>query len=68
MLGDEEGKVGVLRMEGRIFIAVAVYGNDAVGVLVYHDAVRVHAEGPHQIVILLSPIDDLGFIEFIRQV
>ena len=38
VLGHQQGEVGVLRMHGRVLIAVAVDGDDAVGVLVDHRA------------------------------
>ena len=45
-----------------------VDGDDAVGVLRDHDAVGVHAEGPHVVLELLGPVDDLALVEFVRQV
>ena len=67
MLGHKKGEVGVFRVHGRIFIAVAVYRNDPVGVLVYHHAVRIHAEGPDQVVVLLGAVYDLALIELVRK-
>ena len=67
MLGNQQGEVGVLRLEGRILVAVAVDGDDAVGVLVDHGALGVHAEGAHLVAVLLGAVDDLAFIELIGQ-
>ena len=47
---------------------MAVDGNDAVGVLVDHRALGVHAEGAHLVPILPGAVDDLAFIELVRQV
>ena len=68
MLGDQQGEIGVLGVLGRILVAVAVDGDDAVGVLVDHDAVGVHAEGAHQILELLRAVDDLALVDLIGQV
>ena len=54
VLGHEQGKVGVLGLLGRIFVAVAVHGDDAVGVLVNHGALGVHAEGTDLVAVLLG--------------
>ena len=68
MLADQQGKVGILRALGRILIAVAVDGDDAVGILVYHDAIGIHAEGAHVILKLFGAVHDLAFIQLVRQV
>ena len=47
---------------------MAVDRDDAVGVLVHDGALRVHAEGPHEILILLGLVDDLALIDLIRDV
>ena len=65
MLGHQQGEVSVLRVHGGVLIAVAVDGDDAVGVLVDHRASGVHAERAHLVLILLGLIDDLAFIELI---
>ena len=68
MLGDQEGEVGVARVLGRILVAVAVDGDDAVGVLVDHHAMGIHAEGAHQILELLCAVDDLGLVQLVGEV
>ncbi len=68
MLGHQKGKVGVAGLEGGVLIAVAVDGDDAVGILVYHRALGIHAEGTDLVTILLGAVDDLAFVQFIRQV
>ena len=65
VLGHQQGEVGVLRVQGRILIAVAVDGDDAVGVLVDHRALGVHAEGAHLVLILLRLIDDLALVQLV---
>ena len=65
VLGHQQGEVGILRMQGRILIAVAVDGDDAVGVLVDHRALGVHAEGTDLVLILLGLIDDLALVQFV---
>ena len=68
MFGHQEGKVRVVRLLCRILIAVAVDGDNAVGILIDHDAPGIHAEGAHPVLELLGPVDDLALIELIRQV
>ena len=46
---------------------MAIYSHDAVGVFIYHDAARVHAEGTHVILKLLSTVYDLALVKLIRQ-
>ena len=65
VLGHQQGEVGILRMQGRILIAVAVDGDDAVGVLVDHRALGVHAEGAHLVLIFLGLIHDLALVQLI---
>ena len=67
MFCDQKSKVGVLCLFLRILVAVAVYGYDTVGVLVYHDTVRVHTEGTDIVLKLMGTVDDLALIEFIGQ-
>ena len=52
VLTDQEREVGVFGVHVLPFVAVAVDGDDAVGVLRDHDAVGVHAEGAH---VVLEP-------------
>ena len=68
VLGDEESEVGVLGLHGRVLVAVAVDGHDAVGVLVNDDAVRIHAEGAHVVLKLLGAVDDLALIQLVGEV
>ena len=65
MFGYQQGEVGVLRVHGGVLVAVAVDGDDAVGVFVDHRAPGVHAERAHLVLILLGLIDDLALIELI---
>ena len=68
MLGDQQREIGVLRFALRILKAVAVHGDDAVGVLVHHDAVGVHAEGAHLVLEFSGAVNDLAFVQFVGQV
>ena len=63
----QQGKVGVFGVFCRIFVAVAVYGYDTVGIFIYHDAVRVHTEGTDIILELLGTVYDLALIQLIGQ-
>ena len=67
MLGHQQREVCALCLFGRILIAVAIYGHDAVGILIYHDAARVHTEGTHIILKLLGAVYNLTLIKLIRQ-
>ena len=65
VLGHQQGEVGVLRVQGGVLIAVAVDGDNAVGVLVHHRAPGVHAERAHLVLILLGLIDDLALVQLV---
>ena len=67
MLGHQQREVSALCLFGRILIAVAIYGHDAVGILIYHDAARVHTESTHIILKLLGAVYDLTLVKLIRQ-
>ena len=67
MLCHQKGKVGSFRAKIRTVIAVAVDGNNTVGVLIYHHAVRIHTEGSYIVLKSFRPIHDLALIEFVRQ-
>ena len=62
MLCHQQRKVGVLCLTGRVFIAVAVDGDDTVGILVDHNAMRVHAEGANVILKFLGAVDNLTLV------
>ena len=68
VLGNQQGKIGVLRLLGGVFVAVAVDSDDAVGVLVNHGPLGVHAEGADLVFVLLGPVDDLALIQLVGQV
>ena len=55
-------------MKLRILIAVAIHRHYAVGVLGNDRAVRVHAERAHEVAVLFRAVDDLRFIQLVRQV
>ena len=68
MLRHQQGEVGILGLHGAVFIAVAVYGYDAVGIFIDHNAVGVHAEGADIVLKLLRAVDDLALIELVGEV
>ena len=68
MLGDKQREVRVFGVQVLALVAVPVDRHDAVRVFVDDDAVRVHAERAHRILIALGAVDDLAFIELVGQV
>ena len=68
MLAHQQGKVGVFGVLGLVLIAVAVDGDDAVGVLVHHHAVGVHAEGADHVLKFFRAVDDLALVKLVGQV
>ena len=68
VFGDEQGEVRVLGLLGRVLIAVAVDGHDAVRVFGHDRALRVHAERAHEILIFFGLVDDLALIKLVGQV
>ena len=65
MLGNQQRKVCILGLLCGVFIAMAIYSNDSVGVFIHHRAFGIHAECANQILIFLRTIHDLTLIEFI---
>ena len=57
----------IRRLPCRVFVAVTVDGDNAVGVLVDHRALWVHAEGAHPVAVLLGTVDDLALVQLVRQ-
>ena len=47
---------------------MTVYGDDAIRVFRHHIAVGVHAERPHQVIVLLGTVNQLCLIHFIGNV
>ena len=68
VLGHQQGEVGILGVHGRVLIAVAVDGDDAVGILGDDGALRVHAEGADEILIFFGLVDDLALVQLVGQV
>ena len=68
MFCHQQGEVGVFRLLFRIFITVAIDGDDAVGVLIHYSAFGVHAECAHLVPIFLGTVDNLAFVQLICQV
>ena len=68
MLCDEKCEVSVLGMLVLALVAVSVYGNNSVRVLVYDRSVRIHAERAHLVAELLCPVNYLAFVKLVGQV
>ena len=47
---------------------MSIYGDDAIGILVDHSSLGVHAESSHPVSILLGAVDDFAFVKLVRQV
>ena len=62
MLGDQQSKICVLGLPGRVFVAMAVDGDNAVGILCDHCALGIHAEGAYPVTVLGCAVDDLAFV------
>ena len=67
MFGNKKCEVGVIGLFLIALIAMSVYSDDAVGIFVYYDSVRVHAESTDVIFEFLCTVDDLALIQFICQ-
>ena len=68
MLRHQQGEIGVFGLARGVLVAVAIDGDDAVGVFIYHGALGIHAEGTHLIAVLFGAVDDLAFIQLIGKV
>ena len=67
MLGYQEGKIGIFRLLGRVFIAMTIHCHNAVGIFIYHRAPGIHTESTHQVAIFLGAVQNLAFVQFVRQ-
>ena len=65
MLADKQGKIRIFRLQGRILVAVTVYGDDPVCILIDNGTVRIHAEGTHSVLKFLGPVNYFALIELI---
>ena len=65
MLRHQQREIRVFRLPLLILEAVAVDGNDPVGVLVDHDAVGVHAEGADIVLEFFRAVYDLALIQLV---
>ena len=68
MFCHKKSEVGIFRMFILSLVAVSIYGDDSVCVLVYHNTVRIHTEGSYIIFKEFRSINDFTFIQFIGQV
>ena len=65
MFGNQKCEVCIFSLLGSIFITVSVGCYNTIGVFVYNDAVRVHAEGSDIVFEFLSSVNNLTLIKFI---
>ena len=68
MFRDQQREIRVVRLLRGVFVGVAVHRYDAIGIFIDHGPAWIHAEGSHQILVLLGLIDDLAFIHLIGDV
>ena len=68
VLGNKQCKVGVFSVELWVFVAMAVYRDDAVGVFRYNCAVWVHAERANLVLVLGGFVHNLAFVQFVGDV
>ena len=68
VLGYQQGKIGIFRLSGRIFVAVSIHSDNAIGILVDDSPLGVHAEGSHPVAVLLGAVDDFALIKLVSQV
>ena len=67
MLGYKQCEIGIFGLFGRIFVAVSVYGHDAVCIFTYHDAIWIHAERTHIVLELFCAVNNLALVKLIGQ-
>ena len=67
MLGHQQREVRVLRLLLIALVAVAIHCDDAIRVLIDHNAVRIHTKSTHVVLELLGAVHNLALIELIRQ-
>ena len=65
MFGNQQSEIGIFRLHTGILVAVAVGGDNAVGIFIYHDAVGIHAEGTDIVLKFFCPVDDFAFIQLV---
>ena len=63
MIGDKQGKIGVLRYNGKDLHSCARSRcDDAIGIFTDHHTMRIHAERAYAILKFLGAVDDLAFV------
>ena len=65
MLGNQQSEVCIACLQGRVFIAMPVYSDNAVCVFIYNSTLGVHAEGTHLISVFLGAVYDFTFVKLI---
>ena len=61
----QQRKVCIFAMQLRITEAVTINGDNAIRIFCNHIAIRIHAEGTHNIVIQLGAIQNFCFVNLI---
>ena len=67
MLGYKKCKVCVVGVLCRIFVAVSVYCDDSVGVLINNNTSRIHTESTYHILEFLCSVNNLTLIKLVCQ-
>ena len=67
MLRNQQREIRIFGLVFGTFIAMSVDSDDAVGILIHHDSIWVHTEGADIVFEFFCPVDDLAFIQFVRQ-
>ena len=67
MLRHQQRKIGIFGLAAGIFVAVAIDGNNTIGVLIHDRALGVHTEGAYLIPILFGAVHNFAFVQFIGE-
>jgi len=68
MVADKKREIGVFGITFWIFIAMTIYGNNAIGVLTYDYTTWIHTKRTYFILIFFTSVNDLTFIKLICQI
>ena len=66
MLCDKKRKVGIFGLLCRVLVAVSVYGDDAVCILVNDSASGIHTERSDLVAVLFGAVNYLAFVKLVR--
>ena len=65
MLSNEKSKIRIAGLLFLSLVAMAVYRNDTVGILVYDSASGVHTEGSYSVAVLLGTVYYLTLVKLV---